>query len=71
MEPPTTMDPYAIADWRTCLDCGREFPVTARDLTWYAQNQYVLPKRCLSCRKARRAARTEPAAPPDGFPLGG
>ena len=64
-------DPYAIADWRKCQDCGRDFGVTVRDLTWYAEHQYQLPKRCLPCRKARRAARTEPVAPPDDSPLDG
>ena len=42
----------------TCVDCGVEFTHTAADQEFYAQKGFVSdPKRCPSCRAARRATR--------------
>jgi len=42
----------------TCVDCGAEFTFSAEDQEYYAtrgfQNE---PKRCPTCRKARKAGR--------------
>ncbi len=42
----------------TCVDCGAEFVHSAADQEYYAQKGFVSdPKRCASCRAARRAMR--------------
>jgi CxxC-x17-CxxC domain-containing protein len=42
----------------TCVDCGTEFVHSAADQEFYAQKGFVSdPKRCPSCRTARRAMR--------------
>lgn len=38
-----------------CKDCGSEFVLTVEDQEWYAEKGFTEPKRCLDCRKARRA----------------
>ena len=41
-----------------CVDCGAPFVHTAADQEFYAQRQFASdPKRCASCRAARRATR--------------
>jgi len=42
----------------TCVDCGTEFIHSAADQEYYAQKGFVSdPKRCPSCRAARRSMR--------------
>lgn len=42
----------------TCVDCGSEFIHSAADQEYYAQKGFVSdPKRCTSCRAARRNMR--------------
>ena len=42
----------------TCVDCGTEFIHSAADQEYYAQKGFVSdPKRCPSCRAARRNMR--------------
>lgn len=42
----------------TCVDCGAEFVHSAEDQEFYAQKEFVSePKRCPSCRAARRSMR--------------
>jgi len=41
----------------TCQDCGQSFPFSAEDQAFHAEKGYSDPKRCLSCRRARRDAR--------------
>ena len=42
----------------TCVDCGAEFVHSAEDQEFYAQKGFVSdPKRCASCRAARRSMR--------------
>jgi CxxC-x17-CxxC domain-containing protein len=43
-----------------CVDCGSPFVHTAADQEFYAQRQFSSdPKRCGTCRAARRASRDE------------
>ncbi len=41
----------------TCADCGQQFTFTAEDQEFYATRGYTEPKRCPSCRAARRGSR--------------
>jgi CxxC-x17-CxxC domain-containing protein len=42
----------------TCVDCGSEFIHSADDQQYYADKGFASdPKRCVSCRASRRAAR--------------
>lgn len=45
----------------TCAECGTQFTFTAADQEFYAARGYQEPRRCPTCRQARRSARsTEP-----------
>jgi len=39
----------------TCVDCGASFPFTDEEQAFYTERQFAPPKRCLECRKKRRA----------------
>lgn len=42
----------------TCIDCGQEFVFTSGEQAFYAQRGFTeAPKRCVSCRTARKAQR--------------
>ncbi len=41
----------------TCADCGEEFTFSAEDQQFHASRGYQDPKRCPSCRQARRSER--------------
>lgn len=41
----------------TCADCGQQFTFTAEDQEFYASRGFTEPKRCRSCRAARRNER--------------
>ena len=41
----------------TCQDCGQSFTFSADDQEFFAQKGYTEPKRCPSCRQARKAER--------------
>jgi len=41
----------------TCQDCGQEFTFSADDQEFFATKGYTEPKRCPSCRQARKADR--------------
>ncbi len=41
----------------TCVDCGQAFTFTARDQEFYAQRSFSEPRRCPSCRAAKKAQR--------------
>ena len=41
----------------TCVDCGQSFVFTARDQEFYAQRSFSEPRRCPSCRAAKKAQR--------------
>lgn len=39
-----------------CRDCQEDFVFTEVDQAFFAEHKYAEPKRCLTCRKARRNA---------------
>jgi CxxC-x17-CxxC domain-containing protein len=41
----------------TCSDCGQEFTFTASEQDFYAERGFTEPRRCASCRAARKAQR--------------
>lgn len=41
----------------SCVQCGSEFTFSAEDQEFHARKGYQEPKRCPSCREARRGAR--------------
>jgi CxxC-x17-CxxC domain-containing protein len=41
----------------TCSDCQSEFPFTASEQDFYAEKGFSEPRRCPSCRAAKKAAR--------------
>ncbi|HYM84633.1 MAG TPA: CxxC-x17-CxxC domain-containing protein [Candidatus Dormibacteraeota bacterium] len=41
----------------TCADCGQPFTFTASEQQFYADRQFSEPRRCSSCRSARKASR--------------
>lgn len=40
-----------------CVDCNAEFVFTASEQEFYAERQFSEPRRCPSCRAARKASR--------------
>jgi CxxC-x17-CxxC domain-containing protein len=56
---------YAMSDRTlTCADCGQEFVFTSSEQEFYAERQFSEPRRCPSCRAARKLSRggsSEPA----------
>ena len=43
----------------TCADCSQEFVFTASEQEFFAERQFSEPRRCPSCRAARKAARND------------
>ena len=41
----------------TCVDCGQTFVFTSRDQEFYAQRSFSEPRRCPTCRAAKKAQR--------------
>lgn len=41
----------------TCQDCGQSFTFSADEQEFFATKGYSVPKRCPSCRQARKADR--------------
>ncbi len=41
----------------TCADCHAEFVFTASEQEFYAEREFSEPRRCPSCRAARKASR--------------
>jgi CxxC-x17-CxxC domain-containing protein len=52
----------------TCADCGQTFTFTASEQDFYAERGFTEPRRCPSCRAARKAARN---ADGGGYSSGG
>ncbi len=49
-----------LDETRTCVDCGHEFPFSAKEQAFFAEKGFHPPKRCKACRqlqKERAAAR--------------
>jgi CxxC-x17-CxxC domain-containing protein len=42
----------------TCADCGQEFVFTASEQQFYADRGFSDPRRCPTCRQARKQARS-------------
>ena len=42
-----------------CVDCNNEFAFSASEQEFYADRQFSEPRRCTSCRAARKAQRSE------------
>ncbi|MEX1297185.1 MAG: zinc-ribbon domain containing protein [Candidatus Limnocylindrales bacterium] len=57
----------------TCNDCSSEFVFTASEQEFYAERQFSEPRRCPSCRAARKLARGGSGDPArgEGFSGGG
>jgi CxxC-x17-CxxC domain-containing protein len=63
-----TYDDRTIA----CVDCGVDFIHSAADQEYYAAKGFMSdPKRCASCRTARRTTRDGPGGGADGRVVGG
>ncbi len=54
-----------------CADCGQQFVFTASEQDFYGQRGFSEPKRCSSCRAARKASRPEGAMAHSGGGYGG
>lgn len=50
---------YATDKVLTCSDCGQEFTFTASEQQFFADRQFTEPRRCPSCRAARKASRCD------------
>jgi CxxC-x17-CxxC domain-containing protein len=51
----------------SCVDCSQEFTFTASDQQFYADRQFSEPRRCPSCRAAKKAARGESGSYSGGY----
>jgi len=49
-----------------CEDCGSTFVFTAREQEFYNERGFSDPKRCASCRAARKARRADSGRTSDG-----
>ena len=52
-----------------CADCNQEFSFTASEQQFYADRQFSEPRRCPSCRAAKKAARGDSGG--GGYSSGG
>src|SRR4026209_415025 len=55
----------------SCVDCNQEFVFAATDQQFYAEKEFSEPRRCPSCRAARKAARGESGGYGGGSSYGG
>ena len=44
---------------KTCRDCGKTFEISRSERIFFESHNMALPKRCPTCRKARKEARKE------------
>ncbi len=58
---------YATDKTLVCQDCGQEFAFTASEQQFYADRQFSEPRRCPSCRAARKASRGDFGGSSSGF----
>lgn len=42
-----------------CKDCGEAFTLEEKEVEWYKEHGFELPKRCKKCRDARKAQRKD------------
>ena len=59
---------YASDKTLVCQDCNQEFVFSASEQQFYADRQFSEPRRCPSCRAARKAQRGDFGG---GLPQGG
>ncbi len=52
-----------------CADCNQQFSFTASEQQFYADRQFSEPRRCPSCRAAKKAARGDSGG--GGYSSGG
>jgi CxxC-x17-CxxC domain-containing protein len=52
----------------TCVDCNQQFAFSASEQQFYADRQFSEPRRCPSCRAAKKAARGDSGG---GYSSGG
>jgi len=45
---------------RNCKDCGKSFELSEGEREFFLSKRLQLPKRCKSCRKAKRQNQVEP-----------
>ena len=60
---------YTADKTLTCADCGQEFTFTASEQQFFADRQFSEPRRCPSCRAARKVARGDGGS--GGYSSGG
>jgi CxxC-x17-CxxC domain-containing protein len=51
----------------TCADCGQEFTFTASEQDFYAERGFTEPRRCASCRAAKKAQRNADGGGSGGY----
>ena len=54
----------------TCADCGQPFVFTASEQQFYAERGFTEPRRCPSCRAARKAQRGDSGGYSSGSSFG-
>jgi CxxC-x17-CxxC domain-containing protein len=54
----------------TCSDCGQPFTFTASEQQFYAERGFTEPRRCGSCRAARKAQRGDSGGYGGGYSSG-
>lgn len=42
-----------------CKDCGAEFKLEEKEISWYAKRGWEIPKRCKACREKRKAEKVK------------
>lgn len=50
-----------------CIDCGKAFIFTASEQKYFADRQLTEPKRCVVCRRIRKARLSQPVIPQDNY----
>ena len=55
----------------TCADCGQEFTFTASEQQFYTERGFTEPRRCPTCRAARKAQRGDSGGYSSGSSYGG
>ena len=62
---------YAQDKTLVCADCNQQFAFTASEQQFFADRQFSEPRRCPSCRAARKASRGDTGSSSGGYSSGG
>ncbi|HEX8939318.1 MAG TPA: zinc-ribbon domain containing protein [Candidatus Limnocylindrales bacterium] len=62
---------YATDKTLVCADCGQEFAFSASEQQFYTDRGFSEPRRCPSCRAARKASRGDSGGSSFGGGFGG